>query len=258
MRDYHRGAGSAGSPADTSCKEISKPMAHRLRGGFIIALLLAGFAASASASDLTGMAAVGLRAGGALFRGGLNFDRTDLSNPARTFDNSISPRLTGDLVFSYVWSDHVTFDLTTGWAWSRLKSDAPGANDSFFVATSVPIIIGARYLARDNQPWRPYAGVGGGVYWWSVLTHNLGPAVDPSTFARFRHAVPGVYGTLGVEKRFSKYMTGTGDLVYHYMFSKDENRWPSGFNGNKSYMELRLGVNFYFSVSERIETGFPE
>jgi outer membrane protein W len=233
-------------------------MALRLRGGFIIALLLAGFAAPAPASDLTGMAAVGLRAGGALFDGGLNYVRNDPADPARTFNNSISPRLTGDLVFSYVWSDHITFDLTTGWSWSRIKSDAPGANDSFYVATSVPIVLGARFLARDNQPWRPYLGVGGGVYWWSVLTQQLGPAVDPSTFARFRRAVPGVYGTAGVEKRFSKHMTGSGDLVYHYMFSKDEQRWPSGFNGNKSYMELRLGLNFFFSVSERIETSFPE
>ncbi len=234
-------------------------MAHYLRGG-LIAFLLAAFAASASASDLTGMAAVGLRAGGALFRGGLKYDRINDDNPLkpRPYSNKISPRLAGDLVFSYVWSDHITLDLGTSWAWSRLKSNAPGANDSFYVATSVPIIAGARYLMRDGKPWRPYIGAGGGVYWWSVLTRDLGPAVDPTTFARFRKAVPGIYGTAGVEKRFSKYLTGTGDATYHYMFSKDEEDYPSGFNGNKSYVQVRLGVNFYFSVSERIETGFPE
>lgn len=234
-------------------------MAHRLRGG-LIAFLLVGIAASASASDLTGMACVGLRAGGALFRGGLNYDRTNFSNPLepRPYSSSISPRLAGDLLFSYVWSDHITFDLGTSWAWSRLKSNAPGADDSFYVATSVPIILGARYLARDGKPWRPYIGAGGGVYWWSVLGRQLGPAVDPTTFARFRKAVPGLYGSAGVEKRFSKYITGTGDLVYHYMFSEDTSDFPSGFNGNKSYLQARLGVNFYFSVSERIETGFPE
>ena len=82
--------------------------------------------------------------------------------------------------------------------------------------------------------------------------------MDPTTFARFRKAVPGVYASAGVEKRFSKYVTGTGDLVYHYMFSEDKTDFPSGFNGNKSYLQARLGVNVYFSVSERIETGFPE
>lgn len=206
------------------------------------------------------MAAISLRGGGALFRGGLNYDRINRDNPLqpRPYSASISPRLAGDLAFSYVWSDHVTFDLGTGWAWSRLKSNAPGAEDSFYVATSVPIIFGARYLMRDGSPWRPYIGAGGGVYWWSVLGRQLGPAVDPTTFARFRKAVPGIYGSVGVEKRFSKYITGTGDFVYHYLFAEDKSDYPSGFNGNKSYLQARLGVSFYFSVSERIETGFPE
>lgn len=216
-----------------------------------------GLAASAAASDLTGYASVGARAGLAQYVGGLDFERPRPGSPS-AYGKSISPRLAGDLVFGYVWSDHIDIDLWTGWAWSRIKPDQASAADSFYVVTTVPVLLGARYLARDGHPWRPYIGAGGGVYWWSVLNRDLSAAKDPQTFARLRRGVPGVYGTLGVQRRFSKYITGTGDLVYHYLFAKNVEDFPSGFNGNKSYLQFRLGVNFYFSVSERIETGFPE
>lgn len=217
-------------------------------------------AASASASDLTGTAFVGVRAGGALFTSGLNYDREKSggSGGVTLYDHSTTPRLAGDLVFGYVWSDHITLELWTSWAWSRFKSDAPGAADSFYVATSVPVLLGARYLARDGHPWRPYAGAGGGIYWWSLLNKDLSVAKDPATYEGYRRGVPGVYGMLGVERRFSKYITGTGDVVYHRLFAKDLEDFPSGFNDNKSYMQVRVGVNFHFSVSERIESGFPE
>jgi hypothetical protein len=216
-----------------------------------------GVSAPAMADDLTGYASVGMRAGLAQFTGGLNFDRLK-PNSQSYYGKSTAPRPAGDLVFGYVWSDHINLDLWSSWAWSRLKSDSPGAEDSFYVATVVPVLLGARYLARDGHPWRPYVGAGGGIYWWSVLNRDLSAAKDPGSFARLRKGVPGVYGTLGVQHRFSKYITGTGDVVYHYLFAEDLKDFPSGFNENKSYVQVRLGVNFYFSVSERIETGFPE
>jgi hypothetical protein len=223
---------------------------------------MTGFVASASASDLTGHACVGFRGGGALFTGGLNYDRAKPPDPNTgeigLYEHSVRPRLAGDLVFGYAWSDHLTLEMWTSWAWSRFKSDAPGAADSFYVATSVPALLGVRYLAMDGRPWRPFAGVGGGIYWWSVLSRDLGAAKDPATFVGLRKGVPGVYGNVGVEHRLSKFITGTGDVVYHYLFSEDLKDYPSGFNGNKSYVQVRLGVNFYFSVSERIESGFPE
>jgi outer membrane protein W len=223
---------------------------------------MTGVFASASASDLTGNACVGFRGGLAQFTSGLNYDRTKSIDPGSgkvtLFDKSISPRLSGDLAFGYVWSDHITLDLWTSWAWSRFKSNAPGATDSYYVATSIPVLLGARFLARDGHPWRPYVGAGGGIYWWSVLSKDLGAAKDPVTFERLRKGVPGLYGTLGVERRFSKYITGTGDVVYHHLFGEDLEDFPSGFNGSKSYVQIRAGVNFYFSVSERIESGFPE
>jgi outer membrane protein W len=266
MRDYHSRAGSAGSPAGT-LKETSNLMSRIRRGG-LIAFLFLGFVASASASDLTGMASVGVRGGGALFLSGLDperfradrFGNAILNAVGDTIwlDQKVSPRLAGDLVFGYAWSDNITLELNTGWAWSRITTGSKALQDSFFVVTSVPFVLSARYLMRDGKTWRPYLGAGGGLYWVSILSRDLGPAKDPQTFERLRKAVPGFFGTVGVEKRFTKLVTGTADLAYHHAFSEDRESFPKGFSGSKSYLQARLGFFFHFDVSERIETGFPE
>jgi hypothetical protein len=40
--------------------------------------------------------------------------------------------------------------------------------------------------------------------------------------------------------------------------AKDVKDFPSGFNGDKAYAQFRLGVTFYFSLSEKIDSGLPE
>ena len=234
-------------------------MSRILRGG-LIAFLFLGFVASASASDLTGMAGVGIRLGGCWFTSGLDPDRTSTDKYGNPVDipQSVSPRLSGDLVASYVWSDNITIEAATGWSWSAITAGDDALQDSFYVATSVPFIIGARYNMRHGKTWRPFIGAGGGGYWVSVLTRDLGPAKDPVTYEDLRKFVPGVYGTVGVERPVTKLVTATGDAAYHYAFWEDKEKFPSGFNGDKAYFQLRLAMIFHFSVSERIETGFPE
>lgn len=235
-------------------------MTRLLRGG-LLAFLMMGVSVCASADDLTGHASIGFRAGVTQFTSGLNYDRIRTYSGTGApilWDKKVKPRASGDLVFGYAYSDHIKFDIWTSWAWSRFESRAPGAADSYYVATVTPVLLGARYLARKGHPWRPYIGVGGGVYWWSMLNKDLSAAKDPATYVRYRKGVAGFYGNLGVERRFSKYITGTADVVYHYLLAKNVTDFPSGFNQNKSYVQVRAGINFYFSVSERIETGFPE
>lgn len=165
-----------------------------------------------------------------------------------------SPRPSGDLVFSYVWTDHVTFDVTAGYGWNRLRS----GNPEFYVMTATPITLSARYFLRDGKVWRPYVGAGGGMYVWSVLTHDLGAAKDPQTFERLRRARPGFHGLAGVERRMSRHIAMTGDAAYHYIMAKEIEDFPSGYNRDKAYLQGRVGVTFFFSLSERIDTGLPE
>ncbi|HYQ95577.1 MAG TPA: hypothetical protein VER38_01040 [Candidatus Eisenbacteria bacterium] len=210
-------------------------------GGFVI-ILLAGSATPSDATDLVGSGGIGARGGTLLFT-----QDTPTKNEAR-------PRLSGDLVFSYVSTDHVTFDVTAGYGWNRLRS----GNPEFYVVTATPITLSARYFLRDGKVWRPYLGAGGGLYVWSVLTQDLSAAKDPMTFEVLRRARPGFHGLAGMERRMSKHITMTGDLGYHYIMAKDIQHFPSGYNRDKAYAQVRLGVTFFFSLSEKIDTGLPE
>jgi hypothetical protein len=216
-------------------------MMRKLAGG-LLALLLTASATPCSANDLTGSGGVGIR-GGTLF-----FTKDEL------IKEQASPRLSGDLVLSYQWTDHITADVTVGWGWSKLDS----GTDSFFVANVVPLFpIGIRYALKDTQ-LRPFVGGGGGLYNWSILSHDLGAAKDPITFERLRRVDPGIYGIAGFDRTMSKHITMTLDGSYTYIFAGDEDLFPSGYSGPKAYFAVRLGVSFWFSLSERIDTGLPD
>jgi len=118
--------------------------------------------------------------------------------------------------------------------------------------------LSARYFLRDGKVWRPYVGAGGGLYVWSVLTKDLGAAKDPLTFERLRRGRPGFHVMVGTERPMSRHISMTGDLGYHYIMAKDLVHFPSGYNRDKAYMAGRLGVTFYFSLSEKIDSGLPE
>jgi len=216
-------------------------MSRTIVGGLLL-ILLAGSVTPSWATDLVGAGGIGARGGSMLF-----VQDTPTKEQA-------SPRLVGDLVFSYVWTDHVTFDVTAGYGWDRLRSN----NQEFYVITSTPVTLGARYFLKDGKVWRPFVGGGGGLYVWSVLTQDLGAAKDPVTFERLRRGRPGFYGMAGMERRMSKHIGMTGDLGYHYIMAKDLARFPTGYNRDKAYMQARIGVTFYFSLSEKIDSGLPE
>lgn len=219
--------------------------------GGLLALLVTALPLSASASDLVGFGGIGFRGGLCKFGSEAN---TPLGLNNEPLPNGTKPRLSGDLVFSYVFTDHIWGDVTVGYAWSRLDTN----DNRFWLESAVPITGGLRYLLHDGKRMRPYLGGGGGLYVWSVQAKDLGAAKDPSTFERLRRADPGIYGVLGVERTMSRHIDLTGDVAYHRIFAQNTTDFPSGYNGNKAFMQIRLGVSFYFTLTERIDTGLPE
>lgn len=215
-------------------------MSRNLVGG-IATLLLLAIAVPSNASDLVGSGGVGFRGGSLLF-----LQDEDVSENA-------SPRLSGNLVFTYVYSDHLDLDLSVGYAWNRL-----GDNEDFWLASVVPLTLGARYLTFDGRKYRPYVGAGVGMYIWAIQSKDLGAAKDPVTFERLRRADLGFYGQAGVERQMSKYIVTNADLSYHHIMAENTEDFPTAFNGNKGYVQARVGVTFFFSLSERIDSGFPE
>jgi outer membrane protein W len=186
--------------------------------------------------------------GGVGFQGGVPIFTADSDVAANA-----TPRLSGDLSFTYVWDDNFVGDLNIGYAWNRL-----GDNEDFWMVNAVPMTLGVRYLMKRQHRNRPYIGAGGGYYIWTIQTKDLGAAKDPVTFQSLRRADLGIYATAGVERRLSKSVTASADAAYHYIFAADPVDFPSGFNGDKAYLQFRLGIKFYFSLSERLDQGLPE
>ena len=216
-------------------------MIRKVAGG-LLSLLLMGITTPCAASDLTGFGGVGFRAGTLFF----TQDETITAND--------SPRLSGDMVLSYSWTDHLTADITIGWGWSQLNT----GNDSFYVANVVPLFpVGVRYKFQDGKKMRPYVGGGAGLYNWSILSQDLGAAKDPVTFQRLRRVDFGVYGIVGVEREMSRHITMVGEGDYTHIFASDPAAFPSGYGGDKAYFQFRIGVTFWFSLSEQIDTGLP-
>jgi len=208
--------------------------------------------------SLVGYGGVGFRGGAPLFLGDISGTPRDPAAAAAEVPyetNSVAPRLTGDLLFSYVYTDDIHLELQIGYGWNRLKDD----NAQRFVISSVPMTLGARYsLLGSQRLLRPFVGAGGGVYIWTVHTRDLGAGKDPVTFERLRRADLGFYFTAGAERRMSKWVTATADLTYNRILAQDVETFPAGYNGNKAYLQARLGVNFFFSLSERLDQGLPE
>ncbi|HEX7079268.1 MAG TPA: hypothetical protein VF363_12670 [Candidatus Eisenbacteria bacterium] len=216
-------------------------MPRNVVGGFF-ALLCLAIAAPSQAYDLVGNGAVGVRGGTLVF------------TQDQEIKKDASPRLAGDMVFSYVYTDRATVDVIVGYGWNRLDS----GTDKFWLVTSTPITIGTRFAVKDGKVYRPFLGAGGGLYVWSVQNKQLDAAKDPVTLERLRRADLGFYGTVGVERRMSKHISMLGDWSYHYILAKDVVDFPSGYNGNKGYYQVRLGLELFFSLSERIDSGLPE
>ena len=78
------------------------------------------------------------------------------------------------------------------------------------------------------------------------------------TFERLRRVDPGIYAIAGFDRTMSKHITMTLDGSYTHIFAGDEDLFPSGYSGPKAYFTVRLGVSFWFSLSERIDTGLPD
>jgi outer membrane protein W len=234
-------------------------MFRTLVGG-LLAFLILGAASLASAQDTTLDGTVIPTAkprivyeslvgfGGVGFRGGtLKFlADSDIEKDAK-------PRLSGDLTFTYVYDDNLYLDVLAGYGWNRLGDDV----DRFVVST-VPITGGVRYLLMQRRRNQPFVGAGAGLYVWTVHTKDLGAGKDPVTFERLRRGDLGFYLSGGVQRRMSQHVAMTGDVTYHRILAKDVNDFPSGYNGNKAYVQARIGVQFFFSLSERLDTALPE
>jgi opacity protein-like surface antigen len=197
----------------------------------VLAVASMCFVGHSYAQDLSGKGGVGGSGGFMLVTG----DK-DLSRDAQ-------PRLVGNIDLRYVSRPWLGFHGSFGRGWNSYS----GRNDTLAIVE--PITFGVEYRQNFDQWPRyvPHAGVGFGVY--SVyVRERLKVTQDPVTLER-RHTIsPGVNVTAGLEYFMTHSVTVSYDFVWHKIFSENVKDFPSGFGGDYSYVQLVVGVNYYFSM----------
>ena len=88
----------------------------------------------------------------------------------------------------------------------------------------------------------------------------LAPELRGFRFPHNVHRVPDYMGVGQAEKqqRIREIVEIAVAHGYTHIFAGDEDLFPSGYSGPKAYFAVRLGVSFWFSLSERIDTGLPD
>jgi hypothetical protein len=215
-------------------------MIRKLAGG-LLTLALMGTTTPCAASDMTGF-------------GGVGFGAAPCSSgPTLTIASQDLPRLTGELVMSYNWSDHLTADITVGWDWSQLDS----GTDSFFIANVVPLFpIGIRYKFQDGKKLRPFVGGRRGL----IIGRSC-----RTTWARPRIRLPSRLRRVGFRR-----LRDRGGRASNVAAHQHDGGWklhahlchrreplPSGYSGAKAYVQVRLGVTFCLSPASASIRGSP-
>lgn len=209
------------------------------RLGIILSMaVLATAASAASAADIVGRGSIGLSGGAMLFTSGAQFG------------NGNSARPIGQVVFKYNFSNRLAGVLESGFGWNAYRNDAGTKDDT--LATVIPTTLGLEYRTRygETQLW-PHLGVGAGMYALGVKdTYRTWASANNGT-ERLTWSSPGIYGRLGGEYLFSNGVSINLDVLYHQIFSKDLSRYPDRWgNQNTSFAEVRLGVNYYFTLKQ--------
>lgn len=156
-------------------------------------------------------------------------------------DAKIKPILLG--TFRYRFSDRWIGVADFGFGWN----DFDAKEDTVLTFT-----FGTLGVVRTvAQPWglQLRAGLGAGFYRWNYKWHGHSIR-DPQTFRFYKGLDPGAYFGLEAERRITRYVTLTGTLRDHFVFTADEEQFEVLFDKNHSFVDLRIGVNYHFSPYE--------
>ncbi len=159
-----------------------------------------------------------------------------------------STRFILQAMFKYNFSGHLAGVLESGWGWNNYDTSDRADKDT--LATVVPTTLGLEYRWQwGGAKFWPHLAVGGGFY---VLGIKDGP--DDWAFAsngteKLTWVAPGLYGKLGGEILFDNHIAINTDFLYHAIFSQ-EDRFDAWGNTNTSFVEFRVGLNYYFTLKD--------
>lgn len=228
------------------------------RAGAVIALLL-GMAGAAWAQDADSTAApIGHTPG----RGGLGgtIGGSYLAADG-DYSKGAQPRLSFAGTFRYVIAPGSRWQIAPTYTWAAYtNTEALPFLDANFPADTrkdrvLTQMAGAhvqyqKVWGKGRSLW--HLGAGPGIY--RVWVQNRRKVYkDPVTKVLHQSLHLGGSAELGYE-RFLKALPNTSIEVtgaWHAAFAKDDDKFPSGFNGNPMFGELRVGGNYYFDFNRK-------
>jgi hypothetical protein len=175
--------------------------------------------------------------------------------------NGQSPRILAQGQFQYAFTPKTRVAIGAGFGWIGYKEGTvapyrmfhPGLGDSVQVMDDVltkfqPITVSLLRSFRDQgKGWVPYAG--GGVNLTRIeIVNDRRKIKDPATFDSYVNWAPGVQAQGGFEYFLgsNQNVSFDGHARLSKLFSKDEEKFPSGFTGPHTYFSVNFGVNVYF------------
>jgi hypothetical protein len=128
------------------------------------------------------------------------------------------------------------------------------------LSTVNPFTFTMNYTHILSDSWMLFAGAGPGIYRINILNDRK-TIWDPVTFERFTWWSPGISLEGGGEFFFPANRNVSLEFMstYNWIFSSDYDRYPSGYNGDHSYIDFDFGVNVYFGLgSPKVEGVFGD
>jgi hypothetical protein len=171
----------------------------------------------------------------------------------------LRPRLMLKLHFQYVMTPAWRVSVRGGFGWTGYASDvlAPypfPSSSGGYDTTKVdqltylyPLSAGVDYVRSLDENWRVLGGVGFGVYNVTIVNDRNG-IQDPVTRERYSLWSPGFTLEAGGEYSLpaNRNVGFEGIVTFHQMLHGDDLRYPSGFTGPHSFLDINFGVNVYF------------
>jgi hypothetical protein len=157
----------------------------------------------------------------------------------------IRPSMQG--VFRYRFSEDWVGVGEFGFGWNSYQDKGD---------TVLTVISGTLGLYRHvssflNFDWK--LGGGLGLYGWNYKFK--GKTIrdpDPDSQQYLSATDPGLFTGLELERRIAKHVTLLMTTQYHFLFSANEDDFPTLLGGNDSFATMRFGVNYHFSPYEGI------
>ena len=132
-----------------------------------------------------------------------------------------------------------------GFGWNAFESKG----DTVLAVTSGTLGLYRHLSQLLDFDWK--IGAGAGFYRWNYK-FNGKSIRDPGTQLHLRSADLGLFGGMEAERRLTRHVTVVWTSQAHYIFSENEQDFPTLLGGNDAYVVSRIGVNYHFSPYEGI------